>query len=119
MLLANMATARKIALAFPNTALLRRHEAPKEHLTTRLVGGRGLTSSLHTHTLLHRYTNAFMCAHTLAPWPSLSQGGGDGVAGNASGHKVGRNHSREGIMDTSTMQWAVAMVTLSLPHRSP
>ena len=44
MLLANMATARKIALAFPNTALLRRHQPPKEHLTSRLVGGWGLPS---------------------------------------------------------------------------
>ena len=71
MLLANMATARKIALAFPNTALLRRHQAPKEHLATRLVGVRGLPSPLHTHTGTHAYTDmqVHMCPHSSVPPP--------------------------------------------------
>ena len=58
-----------------------------------------------------------MSVHCLSclPFP----GGGDGVTGDACGHKVGWKYSREGVKDASTLWCAIAMVTSpSAPQES-
>ena len=79
------------------------------------VGSTLVFTHLYSSALIHRC--ASMSVHCLSclPFP----GGGDGVTGDACGHKVGWKYSREGVKDASTLWCAIATVTSpSAPQES-